>query len=74
MGEKKHINKNPPKIPGQSRENFVYVFFSLCFFFFFFSLPSCMLSTFVDVCVCVTTRFLTPRFVAWQDVLGLMKH
>ena len=36
MGEKKHINKIPPKIPGQSRENFVYVFFSLCVFF---SLP-----------------------------------
>ena len=33
MGEKKHINKIPPKIPGQSRENFVYVFFSLCVFF-----------------------------------------
>ena len=32
MGEKKHINKIPPKIPGQSRENFVYVFFSLCVF------------------------------------------
>ena len=29
MGEKKHINKIPPKIPGQSRENFVYVFCSL---------------------------------------------
>ena len=24
MGEKKHINKIPPKIPGQSREKFVY--------------------------------------------------
>ena len=33
MGEKKHINKIPPKIPGQSRENVVYVFFSLCVFF-----------------------------------------
>ena len=33
MGEKKHINKIPPKIPGQSRENFVYAFFSLCVFF-----------------------------------------
>ena len=33
MGEKKHINKIPPKIPGQFRENFVYVFFSLCVFF-----------------------------------------
>ena len=33
MGEKKHINKIPPQIPGQSRENFVYVFFSLCVFF-----------------------------------------
>ena len=33
MGEKKHINKIPPKIPGQSRENFVYVFCSLCVFF-----------------------------------------
>ena len=32
MGEKKHTNKIPPKIPGQSREKFVYVFFSLCFF------------------------------------------
>ena len=32
MGEKKHINKIPPKIPGQSRENFVYVSFSLCVF------------------------------------------
>ena len=36
MGEKKHINKIPPKIPGQSRENFVYVFCSLCVF----SLPN----------------------------------
>ena len=35
-GRKKHINKIPPKIPGQSRENFVYVFSSLCVF----SLPS----------------------------------
>ena len=35
MGEKKHINKIPPKIPGQSRENFV-----TCFYFYvFFSLP-----------------------------------
>ena len=33
MGEKKHINKIPPKIPGQARDNFVYVFFSLCVFF-----------------------------------------
>ena len=33
MGEKKHINKIPPKIPGQPRENFVYVFCSLCVFF-----------------------------------------
>ena len=33
MGEKKHINKIPPKIPGQSREHFVYVFFLIvCFF------------------------------------------
>ena len=31
-GGEKHINKIPPKIPGQSRENFVYVFFSLCVF------------------------------------------
>ena len=29
----KHINKIPPQIPGQSRENYVYVFFSLCVFF-----------------------------------------
>ena len=35
MGEKKHINRIPPKIPGQSREHFVYVFFSLCVFFCF---------------------------------------
>ena len=33
MVEKKHINKIPPKIPGQSREFFVYVFCSLCVFF-----------------------------------------
>ena len=32
MGERKHINKIPPKIPGQSRENFVYVFFLYVFF------------------------------------------
>ena len=32
MEEKKHINKVPPKIPGQSREPFVYVFLSLCVF------------------------------------------
>ena len=31
-GGEKHINKIPPKIPGQSRENFVYVFCSLCVF------------------------------------------
>ena len=36
MGENKHINKIPPKVPGQSREINVYVFFSLCVFF---SLP-----------------------------------
>ena len=29
-GGEKHINKIPPKIPGQSRENVVYVFCSLC--------------------------------------------
>ena len=34
-GGEKHINKIPPKIPGQSRENFVYVFF----LYVFFSLP-----------------------------------
>ena len=33
MGRKKQINKIPPKIPGQSRENMVYVFCSLCVFF-----------------------------------------
>ena len=37
-GEKTH-KQNPPQIPGQSRENFVYVISSLCvcvcFFFFF---------------------------------------
>ena len=33
MVEKKHINKIPPKIPGQSRENIVYVFCCLCVFF-----------------------------------------
>ena len=32
VGEKKHINKIPPKIPGQSRENFVYGFFLYVFF------------------------------------------
>ena len=32
LGGEKHINKIPPKIPGQSRESFVYVFFSLCVF------------------------------------------
>ena len=32
MGEQKHINKVPPTVPGQSHENFVYVFFyeSVC--------------------------------------------
>ena len=33
MGKKRHINKITPKIPGQSREKFVYVFFCLCVFF-----------------------------------------
>ena len=33
MGEKKHINKIAPRIPGQPRENFIYVFCSLCVFF-----------------------------------------
>ena len=37
MGEQKHINKVPPKIPEQFRENFVYVFFSLCVCVCFFS-------------------------------------
>ena len=31
-GGEKHINKIPPKIPGQSHENFVYVFFLYVFF------------------------------------------
>ena len=32
VGEKKaHIKQNPPKIPGRSRENRVYVFFFMCF-------------------------------------------
>ena len=44
MGEKKHINKMPPKIPGQSREHFVYVFFSLCVFLFSKALPYSPLS------------------------------
>ena len=30
-GGEKHINKVPQKIPGQSRENFVYVFFLYVF-------------------------------------------
>ena len=42
MGEKKHINKIPPKIPGQSRETFVYVFCSLCVF----SLPTLVKANF----------------------------
>ena len=33
MGEKKTHKQNCPQIPGQSRETFVYVFFSLCVFF-----------------------------------------
>ena len=33
-GEKKHVNKSPPKILGQSREFFVFVYF---FFVFFWS-------------------------------------
>ena len=49
MGEKKHINKIPPKIPGQSRENFVYVFFSLCVF----SLPNLLLLFWVCFCLLV---------------------
>ena len=36
-GGRKLINKIPPKIPGQSREHFVYVFF----LYLFFSLPNC---------------------------------
>ena len=32
-GEKKH-KRNPPQVLGQSRENFVYVFFSLCVLLF----------------------------------------
>ena len=32
-GKNTHTNKVPQKIPGQSREIFVYVFFSLCVFF-----------------------------------------
>ena len=31
-GGEKRINKIPPRIQGQSRENLVYVFFSLLFF------------------------------------------
>ena len=37
MGEKKHINKIPPNIPGQCRENFVYMFCALCVCFFLFA-------------------------------------
>ena len=33
----KYQHKIPPKIPGQSREKSVYVFFSLCVFFCFFA-------------------------------------
>ena len=42
MVEKKtHTNTDytPPEIPGQSREEFVYVFFLYLFFFSLFSLP-----------------------------------
>ena len=35
MEEKKYTKQNPPKIPGQSREMFVYVFF----LYVLFSLP-----------------------------------
>ena len=35
MGEKKHINKIPQKIPGQSRD----ILFTCFFFMCFFSLP-----------------------------------
>ena len=36
MGEKTHKQSPPPKIPGRSRETFVYLFFFLYMFFFFF--------------------------------------
>ena len=39
LRETTQINKIPPKIPGQSREKFVYVFLFV-FFLCFFSLPS----------------------------------
>ena len=58
MGEKKHINKIPPKIPGQSRENFVYVFF----LYVFFSLP-----TFLDSFqICVQ---ILPAMLPWSPFL-----
>ena len=77
IGEKKHINKILPKIPGQSRENFVYVFF----FYVFFSLPKarvhakgvvlcertcfCLLSMLIRLplpqCFCPRGRKLRPR-------------
>ena len=55
-GEKKHINKIPPKIPGQSRENFVYVFFSLCVFF----APYNLSVTFPDLFSRILLSFLPP--------------
>ena len=33
MGEKNTYKQNPPKVPGQSREDSVSVFFPLCAFF-----------------------------------------
>ena len=35
MGEKKHINKITPKIPGESREYFVFMCFVLLYVFLF---------------------------------------
>ena len=39
MGDKKLINEIPPKIPGQSHEHFVYVFFLYVLFAPYFWLP-----------------------------------
>ena len=70
-GGEKHINKIPPKIPGQSRVNFVYVFFFL--YVFFFSLPSnrgYQPSWSVPPKLCFSYHFVDGRWInmSWSNL------
>ena len=59
------INKIPPKIPGQSREIFVYVFFSLCVF----SLPN-LLTSFKTFFTSCNLNLVAPYCALPRDYLS----